>query len=404
VEQVSRRIENREKDIIELTRRLVAIPTENPPGRCYRDCCEILAAELKQLGLPVEIIEVRGAGTEPRYIVASGVGEGPAVYLHGHYDVVPAQSIEQFNPVVRDGCIWGRGSSDMKGGIASMVYALDALKGIDDLHGGRVELILVPDEESGGKLGCEHLARIGWLGREGVGVILGEPTSGVIWNGSRGAITLRIRSSGASAHVALQHEGRNAFEGAIPIAKALVDVKREVEKRETKYRIEPRQARNSILMLGGEVSGGTVFNVVPGEFSFTVERRFNPEEDIDIEKTRLLDTIERSRPDGVNVEIDVIQQGASTATDAEGPFAQVLSGVVEEIVGRKPAFELCPGLLESRFYTEKGIPALTYGPGSLSVSHGEGEYVEIERLVECAKVYALTALRTLKLQAGSGSP
>jgi acetylornithine deacetylase/succinyl-diaminopimelate desuccinylase-like protein len=69
---------------------------------------------------------------------------------------------------------------------------------------------------------------------------------------------------------------------------------------------------------------------------------------------------------------------------------------VEQVTGKRPAFELCPGLLESRFYVQQGMPALAYGPGDLAISHGSQEYLEVGRLVDCAEIYALTALKMLQ--------
>ncbi|NIM94502.1 MAG: ArgE/DapE family deacylase [Anaerolineales bacterium] len=392
--RIRERITQMSDRIVDLTCRLVAIPTENPPGRSYAECVELIEAELDALDLPYEVIEVPGGGEYPRYVLISGYGTGPTLYLHGHYDVVLANHPSQFNPIIHDGRIEGRGTSDMKGGIAAMVYALSALR--PEKLNGRIEIVLVPDEETGGRLGCEFLARSDRFARDGIGVIVGEPTSGVIWNASRGAVTLRVRVKGKLAHVALHYEGRNAFEGALPILTALQELKAQVEKQRTSFTIEPEGAKRSILMLGGEVTGGRQFNTVPDQFSFTIERRFNPEEDLEREKKALLEAIDGARPKWVEVEVEVIQEGESSATDEDSTVGRALADSIEDVTGNRPSFELCPGLLESRFYSRRGMPALAYGPGVLSVSHGPEEYVEVERLVECTEIYALTALKLLR--------
>jgi acetylornithine deacetylase/succinyl-diaminopimelate desuccinylase-like protein len=281
----------------------------------------------------------------------------------------------------------------MKGAIAGMVYALNALRP-ENLN-GRIEMVLVPDEETGGRLGAEHFARSERFGRDGIGAIVGEPTDGVVWNGSRGAVTLRVQVTGKIAHVALQHEGRNAFEGALPILAGLQELKKEVEQRRTAFLIDPDVAKHSILMLGGEVTGGHQFNTVPDRFSFTIERRFNPEEALETEKKRLLCVIHSTRPDWVEVGVEVIQEGDSSATEADSALGQAVADSIEDVTGNRPSFELCPGLLEARFYSQRGMPALGFGPGSLSVSHGPNEYVDVKQLVECAQIYALTALKLL---------
>ena len=364
---------------------LIRIPTENPPGAEYGTAVDVLTAAMNRLGLPAERVDL-GDGLEA---VTCGVGEGPPLYLHGHYDVVPATTDGQFDPRHRDGRIWGRGSADMKGALASMIYAVAALK--ETGVGARVELVLVPGEETGGHDGTARLVEAGFMNHDAVGAVLGEPTSGVIWNGSRGAITGRVRLRGAPAHVGLHYEGANAFEGALPILNALMALKSEVSQRRTGLSIEREEARRSILMLGGEVRGGHQFNLVPESFEFTVERRFNPEEEMDAERTRLQETVESHVPEGVGAEFHVFQQAPASSVPESHPLVSGLTDAVAEVTGRRPAVQLCPGLLESRFYTACGIPAVAYGPGELEVSHGPEESVEVDRLVECALIYARLA-------------
>jgi succinyl-diaminopimelate desuccinylase len=95
------------------------------------------------------------------------------------------------------------------------------------------------------------------------------------------------------------------------------------------------------------------------------------------------------------IEVEVIQEGRASGSDERGPVGRALAESILEITGRPARFELCPGLLEIRFYAERGVPAFAYGPGLLSVSHGPDEFVPIDRIVECAQIYALTATRLL---------
>lgn len=278
----------------------------------------------------------------------------------------------------------------MKGGVASMAIALAALSQME--LASRVELVLVPDEESGGHDGSRRLAALGRLGRNGIAAVLAEPTSGVIWNANRGAITLRVTVRGRPAHVGLHYEGANAFEAAMPILDALRALKASIEDHRTGFHITPEAARHSILMLGGEVTGGHQFNVVPDRFSFSVERRFNPEEDLVAERTRLLEAIHAATPSGTTVAIDVIQEGAASAVEEGSDLIVGLRSSIEEATGRAVKCELCPGLLECRYYAEADVPAVAYGPGDLEVSHGPEESVSIERLVECATIYAMTGV------------
>jgi acetylornithine deacetylase/succinyl-diaminopimelate desuccinylase family protein len=368
--------------MVELTRELVAIPTENPPGVHYADAIELLTRRLRALGF--EDTRVEGD------CMLSFVGTGArTLYFSGHYDVVPAQRRDQFAPTLHNETIVGRGTSDMKSGLAAMIYAARALRDGGVLEGSRIGLVLVPDEETAGPRGSRALAAAGLLGADGVGMLTPEPTQGVVWNGNRGAITLRVTVHGRPAHVGRQHEGVNAFEGMLTMAEALRDLKREVEARTTKFQVVPEAARRSILLLGGRSGGGTNFNVVPDVCSFTVDRRPNPEEDVEVEKERLLETIQRASGD-YEVDVEILQEGRSSGSDEHAPLGRALAQSILEVTGRAARFELCPGLLETRFYAERGIPAYAYGPGLLTVSHGPNEFVPIDRIVESAQIYALT--------------
>ena len=356
--------------MIDLTKRLIAIPSENPPGNYYKEAIELLTKELDTLGFT----EIRLEGD--CVLTFAGTGDR-TLYFSGHFDVVPAQGRTQFDPVVKGANLFGRGSSDMKSGLAAMLYATVALRDCGLLQNGRIGLVFVPDEETAGPRGSRHLAELGLLGTNGIGMLTPEPTGGVVWNGNRGAITLKITAKGRSAHVGRQHEGINAFERMIDVAQTL---------RKLKAEVEPR----SILLVGGRSEGGTNFNAVPDTCWFTIDRRINPDEDFEQEKRKLLSLL-----DAPDLEVEVIQEGRACDVPEGGSVGQALACAIETVTGKKPQFEMCPGLLEIRFYAERGIPAYAYGPGLLTVSHGPNEFVPVERIVQCAQIYALTAAELL---------
>lgn len=380
---------------------LIAVPTENPPGKNYRACVDLLEKRLRQIGLDCERVSSgKSAGdstnsAESESLLAS-YGQGQRVlYFHGHYDVVPAQSPEQFQSVRKDHFLFGRGSCDMKGGIVAMLYAVAALKEIHAGMNGRIALALVPDEETGGRRGSAWLAEHGLLGRDGIGMLLPEPTSGVVWNANRGAISIRVRIFGKSVHVGLQHQGQNAFERMCRVVEKLQRLKCEVERRTTNFHTGATQARNSILMLGGESGGGTNFNVVPAECWFTIDRRINPEENLATEKAKLLSVLDGCKNDGIPMEWEILQEAPSASCSENEQLGKALSSNIHAVTGETPRFEMCPGLLETRFYAARNIPAYAYGPGLLSVAHGPNEYVDLRRVIDTAATYALTALDVL---------
>src|SRR5216683_3316416 len=308
-------LRQREDEMAALLSELVAIATENPPGRNYQACAALLEKRLRNFGLDCErFFEPAGpekkSGESPACLLAC-YGRGKrTLYFHGHYDVVPAQSAQQFEPVRKEHFLFGRGSCDMKGGIVAMLYAILALKGCGAGLSGKAGLMLVPNEETGGAGGSAWLAQQGLLGRNGIGMLLAEPTSGVVWNANRGAISLRVQVFGKSAHVGLQHQGENAFER-------------------------------------------------------------------------------------MHLEWEILQEGSSAACREDNPLGKVLAGNVKAVTGQAPRFEMCPGLLETRFYAAREIPGYAYGPGLLSVAHGPNEHVDLRKMIDCATIYALTAVDIL---------
>jgi succinyl-diaminopimelate desuccinylase len=391
-------VARREREIRGFIAELVAIPTENPPGRHYRDCARLLASRLRDVGLPAETLPVprRFAPGEPRYCVLSSLGRGRrTIFFHGHYDVVPAASPRQFRPVVRNGVLAGRGSADMKSGLAAMIYAMAVVKEMGLPLAGKIGLVMVPDEETGGDGGSRYLLESGRLGKDGVGMFTPEPTSGVIWNACRGAISMRITVRGRPAHVGLHHRGVNAFESALEVAREFMTLRGRVAKRKTRFPIAPSAARNSVLLIGGQAAGGTNFNVVPAEYSFTLDRRINPEESLAQEKHALLAVVETFRKRGVKIDAQIFQEESAAGSASEAPVAHALAASAREIMGEAPKFEMCPGLLETRYYAQRSVPAFAFGPGRLEVAHGPQESVVLKTVYEFTAIYALAAARIL---------
>jgi succinyl-diaminopimelate desuccinylase len=386
----------RRDEMAQLIAELVTIPTENPPGVEYERAIRLFAAACERLGFEAVVQRVPGDddGRAPQWWLRALWGRGRrTVHFHGHIDVVPANAPGLFDPRITQDTIFGRGSSDMKGGLVAMLYAMHAIADSGAEPDGRIALTVVPDEETGGARGSRALLDAGLLvDDDAIAMFTAEPTSGVIWNGCRGAITCRVRVPGRPSHVGLQHLGVNAFERSFRILDQLRDLKQEVEQRRTVFALEPEAARGSILMLGGEVSGGANFNLVPESFCFSVDRRLNPEEDFDTEKHRLLDAITAA---GVGAEIEIIQEARPAGVSESTPAARALATAITDTRGEPPRFELCPGMLEIRFHAEKGVPAFAYGPGLLSVSHGPREFVKRRDIEDCAVVYARAAMTLL---------
>lgn len=372
VTEVQAWLDDRAEEMAALVESLVRIPSENPPGRERERCAEAVCVAMERLAFAPELLGDAA-------VVRGGAGGGPEiVYYHGHFDVVPAQSPAQFEPQRRDGRIAGRGTADMKGGLVSMLYGAAAARELGLLDGRRIVFHVVCDEETGSTAGSGHLREAGLIDPEALAMLTAEPTGGAIWHASRGGITLRVRVSGREAHVGYVHEGDNAFEHMIRIATPLAALSREL------------LARDSMLLVGGQAGSGAGFNVVPGSAWFSIDRRFNPEEELETELARLTGIIEAAA-EGAEMEIDVLQKQPSASTDPDHPAARALAGCVETVEGAAPTFQLCPGVLETRWYSQLGIPAFGYGGGGLDVAHGPREYIDEAAMRRCAAVYALFA-------------
>ena len=277
--------------------------------------------------------------------------------------------------------LFGRGGADMKGGLAAMILAAQAVRESGAALRGRLGLVFVPDEETGGAGGSAALARAGLLGEDGIGMLSPEPTGGIAWNACRGAISLRVTVHGTSAHVGLSHSGVNAFTHMLDVASALRGLATEVGERHTAYAIEPAAARGSILLLGGQVESGANFNVVPGRCSFTVDRRINPEEDLAEERDRLLDLLERLRGEGHEDRGRDPPGGAGgrcLGRDRPGPGACVRPSRPS----RAPTCgsRCAPACSRSASTRASGSRHTCYGPGRLEVSRGPDEHVAVDAL------------------------
>ena len=380
VDEVQRWLEPRSDEMAGLLEELVAVDTENPPGRGLGACGALLRAAIVRLGASADLVELAPSGDlEDPCIVRGLVGEGsPTVYFHGHFDVVPAQRRDQRRPQRGDGRIVGRGTADMKGGLVSMIYGAVAARAIGLLDHGRIVLHLVCDEETGSAVGSGHLRDVGMIDSGALAMLTAEPTGGVVWHASRGAITMRVGLAGREAHVGQADMGINAFEHMVRVAEPLAELSRQL-----------LEERGSMLVVGGAAGSGANFNVVPGSAWFSVDRRINPDEDLDEEVARLTDTITQAAADaGADVTIDVLQRQPTGSTVETHPAAVALSRCVTAVEGAAPRFETCPGSLDTRWYAQLGIPAFAYGAGRLEVSHGPDEYIDEAAMGRCAAVYA----------------
>ena len=179
-------VESKEEDLVQLTQALVRIPTINPPGEYYADCIELLRARLEARNFEIKIIRAAGTpGDTDQYprlnIIARREGSrpGPCVHFNSHIDVVPPGNgwdDDPFSATVKDGKIFGRGTCDMKGGLAASIIAVEALLEWMPEFSGAIEISGTADEETGGYGGVAYLAEKGWMAVPRIDhVIIPEP-------------------------------------------------------------------------------------------------------------------------------------------------------------------------------------------------------------------------------------
>ena len=395
----------RREEIIGLLQEMIAIATPNPPGSNYEPIVALLQEKFAETGVsfektyvPAEALAPYGIdGTtypRPALIGSYGTQPGPSLHLHGHFDVVPANDPAQYVPVRADGRIHGRGAADMKAGLVAMWAALTALRDCRLSSNRRITISLTPDEESGGETGAGYLIREGVIRTDDIAfLIMPECTSTEIWNASKGALVVDVVIKGKPAHSTLPHLGRSAFEDMLPVAEALVALRKKIETRRSGFTVDDPRAAFSTMAIGGEGGGGEKFNIIPGRYHFTIDRRPIPEEDMAQVRAELFAIQDEMRSRGIDVTFEVLLEAVAALTPEDAHGCQVLTQAIHEVTGRVPRALLCPGFLDIRHFNARGVPAVACGPGRLEVAHGPEEWVSEQDLLEYVQVLALTLMR-----------
>jgi succinyl-diaminopimelate desuccinylase len=410
---VCRAVEAARDEIVELTAELVRIPTVNPPGEHYADCARFLGRRFAAIGLEVEYhaAEGRPEHTEahPRLNVIGvrpGSGGGPTVHLNGHFDVAPAGggwSVEPFGGLVREGRVWGRGTCDMKGGLAAAVFAIEALHRAGVALAGTVEVSGTVDEESGGQAGVAWLAEQGRLAKPRVDyAIIPEPLNvDRICTGHRGVWWFEVETRGRIAHGSMPYLGISAIDHLGAVLEAVrTELQPELAKRTTRMPVVPagsgRATLNVNAVAGGQ-SGQAVQTPCVADHAVAVfDRRYLVEEnyeDVRAEVVALLERVKARVP-----ELDCLLRDRMlvypTETPAGSPLVAALQRGIREVLGREAAIVASPGSYDQKHFDRiGGVPhCVAYGPGVLELAHQPDEWVAIDDLVASTKVLALATL------------
>ena len=389
---------------VDVLSRLIRIPSVSPDGSKYGEVARLLAGELEKLGLEVEVIEVprsyqaekcTSASSNPRFIVLGRLeAKGPRLHFNGHYDVVPGGEgwtvTSPFEPRIVDGKLYGRGAIDMKGGIAAVLGALRALKESGGEPAVSVETAFVPDEEIGGGCGTGYLVEEVLAGNLPDYVLIPEP-SGLShpWHGHKGVLWAKITVKGKNAHGSTPWKGRNAF---LLASRLVVELERALtvalSSRKSRYKTIPEESMYPTAMIGGEagVPGGGKTNQVPGAFYFTVDRRLIPEETVAQARDEL-EAILRYAAIGLGIEYSVeYTTWMEPAINDPGKLYDALKAAASKAGVDLGEPVVCPGGLDLRYYTAKGVKTLAYGPEG-STAHAPDEHIDLGELEKLVAIY-----------------
>lgn len=377
-----------DEEAVDLLQELVRAPSPNPPGD-ERAAMTVVRSYLRQI--PEIEVEDVGVAPERPMLVATlrgGAGPGRTIIFGGHIDTVPAGdgwTREPFGGEIADGRLYGRGASDMKGGIAGFLVALRQLAALRDDWKGTVVAHVVPDEEPGGQLGAELLLESGRIA--GDAAIIAEPSGLTVFRAQKGNVFATVTFTGRSAHGSTPELGDNAVSHAVQFA---MDIEQ---------RLAPQLARRRHELVGnasisiGTIRGGVRTNVVPDQCVLTVDRRVLPSEDLG-QATRELSSFIDGRG---TITFDHI--GAAFETPAEHWLVRAAVDVVDEARGGAMPVGGLVGSSDARFYAAgAGIPTIIIGPGTMDQAHVPDESVDVELLSSSVTVYRELALRLLDLE------
>jgi acetylornithine deacetylase/succinyl-diaminopimelate desuccinylase len=370
-------------EVLGLTSALVAIDTRNPPGN-ERPIADVVRAALDPWH-PVWT-EVEPAAGRLSLVAAlphpAGPGDRPTLIINGHLDVVPvateAWTHDPFAPRVDAGRLYGRGSADMKGGIAAAICALSTLDRSGQLRACDVVFHLVADEERGGRWGTRALLEAGLI--RGDACLVPEPTDLELCVAERGLLQGTLTIKGRPGHGSRPREAVSAVEHAAHVVLAL----HAADFGGPDHPLLGRPTANV-----GTISGGDAYNTVAESCAVGVDRRVLPgaTEASTIAEVRA--KVEGAGVEGLRYDFDVFAFGEASEMAADDPWVKQVGDAVALATGRHPGIIGMSFTTDARFMrNQAGIPTVVCGPGAVEQAHVNDEWVSVDRLVDATAAYA----------------
>jgi len=372
--------------LVDLVRRMVQIPSINPPGD-YQRIASLLEGEMEGAGLRTVILAGQPGKTNVFGLLPGGPDARKTLLLSGHMDVVgPGDAsgwrFDPFSATLADGAIWGRGTVDMKGAVAAQSFALKALRqaGPERLP-INVMLGATVDDETGGPMGCRYVIEQGldsvrWP-RPTLHV-LGEANSLNITGAFKGRIWLSVTLQGKSAHGGAPETGVNAVEKMFDLYRQL---------RELGTRRHPVLGPDTLNL--GTISGGARVNVVPDECTADFDYRTGglTAEEAERRIRAVIGRLESLDRAFVVKELRVYEKRDSIGIEPDAPEIRVIGEAVSKATKRAPRFLGSLSAGDAYYTLKQGIPAVWVGPGDPSLLHAPNEHILIEDLLAAVKVY-----------------
>jgi succinyl-diaminopimelate desuccinylase len=407
-------IEQIAEEMIAFLQELVRIPTVNPPGDEYSACAELIGRKLNEFGYDVQYVAAEGSPEHtlkhPRINVVgrlSGQVARPLLHFNGHFDVVPVGdnwSVDPFSGLLQNGKLYGRGTADMKAGIAASIYAIEALRRAGVRFHGTIEQSGTVDEESGGFAGVAYLAQRGFIEKSKTDfVIITEPTNvDHVYIGHRGVYWFKVIQYGRIGHGSMPFLGVNAADHLGEVVHEINHwLKPRLASRKTSMPVEPAGSRfasiNINSVFGGQPEDGTQTPCVIDRAGAIFDRRFLAEErfeEVKAEIQDMLDRLSRAHP-SFRYELQDLMVVLPTHTEASSPVVHAVAHSIGDILGRESILAASPGTYDQKHVVRIGgvKDCIAYGPGLLEQAHQPDEYVAIQDLVDSAKIMALSAMR-----------
>jgi succinyl-diaminopimelate desuccinylase len=381
-------------EVVRLAQALVRIDSVAAPGRPYEaDVVRFLVQYLEAHGFQTRVAEV--APKRQNLMVEWDSGyPGKLLLLEGHTDVVfegdrSSWTRDPFSGDLEDGCLWGRGSADMKGGLAAAIIALTTVKNHARDLTGSVRL-LIPCDEEGMMMGIKRMVSDGWAfkfdGSPADGAIICEPEENELCLWQRGGIRIAIRFHGKQAHGAMPYAGINP----IPwLARTVLEL-RELEKvlkLETGF--HEMLGFPSITPTVLEAGSLPQLNVMPGEALLALDIRTVPGVDHQQLHARIKDILQKLETEETDFKasIEIIDDRPWTATDPNSSIVKALEAAQPFSLARAPRYGGVPGTTDGTFLHKAGVPIVTVGPGDREIPHQVNEFVRLEELVQSARLY-----------------